>query len=49
MAEAVTAPRKRPVPWTGRRKVADLKNKPSPIRFTQRQFEQLFAAGRRSA
>ena len=46
MAEATAAKRKRPAPWTGRRKVADPKSKPVPIRFTPQQFELLSGRAR---
>lgn len=41
MSEAADAKPKRAAPWKGRRKVADPKSKPFPIRFTPEQFEEL--------
>ena len=46
MAEATAKKPKRAAPWKGRRKVADPKSKPFPIRFTPQQFEQLDATAR---
>jgi hypothetical protein len=46
MVKAPAARPKRPAPWVGRRKVADPKSKPFPIRFTPQQFEQLSETAR---
>ena len=46
MTEASPETPKRSAPWKGRRKVADPKSKPFPIRFTPEQFEQLNGTAR---
>jgi hypothetical protein len=46
MAKATVEKPNRAAPWKGRRKVADPKSKPFPIRFTPEQFEKLDATAR---